>query len=146
MSIYASNSRFSLRAILYLFVVVILQLPVTDSRAAFPVHAHQAITEHTIQRPAQLRPEAPLNDGYKGILAIAAGGTGMMCLIIGLAVSSVGFLFPAFLLGIGGIVFGALPKKTNKGLGRAGLVLGIADVALVILFVVAVIIALASFT
>jgi hypothetical protein len=146
MSINLSNSRFSLRAILYLFVLVILQLPVTDSRAAFPVHAHRITAEQTIQQPVQLHPEAPVNDGYKGIIAIAAGGTGMMCLIVGLAVSSVGFIFPAFVLGIGGIVFGALRKKTNKGLGRAGLVLGILDVALVVLFVVAVIIALASFT
>jgi|GEM_PF-6247283 len=146
MSIYTSNSRFSLRAILYLFVLVVLQLPVTDSRAAFPVHAYRVITEQKIQQPVQLYPEAPVNDGYKGIIAIAAGGTGMMCLIVGLAVSSVGFIFPAFVLGIGGIVFGALHKKTNKGLGRAGLVLGIVDVALVVLFVVALIIALASFT
>lgn len=85
-------------------------------------------------------------DEYKGILALVGGSLGMACIIVTIVSAAFGFLFAGFALGIVGIVFGAMRKTTNKGMGLAGLILGVLDVVLILTLLVALIVALASFT
>ena len=97
-------------------------------------------------KPTHFNAPAP-DDGYKGILALIFGGSSILMLLVAfIAPSVIGLIVPAFFVGVAGIVFGAMRKKQNKALGRAGLVMGIIGVAAILLFTIAVLIALASFT
>ncbi|MCW3121057.1 MAG: hypothetical protein JWQ38_549 [Flavipsychrobacter sp.] len=148
------------RLVVMLVMSVVLQFTASHAHAAFFVKKEQAIVIATIQpakaevhhpdKPSHIfhHPDdaAPKDDSYKGIVAAVAGSAGFASLLVALFISSVWLIFPAFILGAVGIVFGAMRKRTNKGPGLLGLILGIMDVTLVVLFIVAVIIALASFT
>lgn len=85
----------------------------------------------------------PADDSYKGIVAAVLGVSGVLALLLALVASLPGLLLVSFFLGIGAIVFGALRKKKNKALGRLGLILGITNVALLLLLFIALIAALA---
>jgi len=115
---------------------------VAEYRSSHPIISllEGLFPHNTVPLPAN----AP-DDSYKGILAIAFSGAGLLMLGVALAAASVGFIFPAFLFGVAGIVFGSIRKKKNKGLGRAGLIIGIIDVVLVLLFITAVVVALSAF-
>ncbi len=98
-----------------------------------------------LDRRADAFAAAP-TDEYKGIVALVGGSMGMACIIVTIASAAFGFLFAGFALGIVGIIFGAMRKTTNKGIGLAGLILGVLDVTLILALLVALIVALASFT
>jgi hypothetical protein len=83
------------------------------------------------------------DDSYKGIVAAVLGTTGILALLVALVASLPGLLLVSFFLGMGAIVFGAMRKKKNRALGRLGLILGITNVTLLILLLVAVVVALA---
>lgn len=113
-------------------------------------HSHRQpgrhlLSRYFIGRQVPIADDAP-HDGYKGIVALASGAAGAALLILALLIPAAGLVVPAFFLGVGGIVFGAMKKKSHKLMGRAGLVFGALDVVLIVVFVAAVIVALSMFT
>lgn len=154
-------TRFILTHVRITILAIVLLFVADNSHAAFFVkktpaaqttvaYSSPAATLHRFaivrKNPSHNYSAVPGDDSYKGILALVFGSAGLVSLGVALAASLPGLLLPAFLFGVAGIVFGAMHKKANRRMGRVGLILGIADVALIMLFLVALIIALASFT
>jgi hypothetical protein len=120
---------------------------VVYKKRSFDEFVNTAIERYHLPVPEINEPADAGDTGLLSILSFVFGTTGFIALVGAAFASSPILLVLALMLGIAGIVLGAKGSKHSRlrGLGIAGLVMGIVDVGLILATVILTLIIIAAF-